>query len=88
MNKTSIESLFSFNPSAKAAISFVYDYLSSLQNTSLVILKSAVENGLGLDITDDQWEDALDNGLIQFKVLHGLYYSKVKLAKIYLRLYL
>lgn len=56
---TSMESLFSFDPSAKAAIFFVYNYLSSLQKISLAFLKSAWENDLGLVITEDQWENAL-----------------------------
>ena len=47
-----MESLFSFDPSAKGAISFVYKYLFSLQKTSLVFLKSAWENDLGLVITE------------------------------------
>lgn len=43
----SMGSLFSFNPPAKAAILFVYDYLSSLQNTSLFILRCVWEKDLG-----------------------------------------
>ena len=90
---TQIDSLFSVTPSSKGVISYICNHMSSQIDVSLDFLKSAWEEDLGIDLTEEQWIGAQKgvhsasictrHGLIQFKVLHRLHLSKVKLAKMY-----
>lgn len=45
--------LLPFKPSKRGAISYIYKLLSSLQNPSLEILKSAWEGDLGVALTTE-----------------------------------
>ncbi|KAI5085872.1 hypothetical protein C0J45_1158, partial [Silurus meridionalis] len=77
----------------KGVISNVYDTLMSVNNIDLNKIHAEWTKDLGVDISEKTWKNALFRvngttsctrlGLIQFKVLHRLYYSKVKLSKIY-----
>ena len=89
-----MESIFLADPSIKGGISTIYDSLSYLDNNaSLVHLKTAWENDLGIQITDEQWTASQKivhsssvcarHGLLQFKVLHRLHLSKEKLNRMY-----
>lgn len=70
----------------KRAISFLYGILQDLNQVKW-------EEELGLEILGEIWERALQfvnrctlnarHHLIQFKIIHRLHYSKVKLSKIY-----
>lgn len=65
-------------------ISHLYSTLQSMQAPSMRVIKQAWEEELGLGISDDKWEEGLEcihvcsanarHCLIQFKVLHRLYY--------------
>lgn len=60
-------------------------------DVSLEHLRTAWQDDLGIDIADWQWEEAQErvhssslcirHGLIQFKILHRLHLSKLKLSK-------
>lgn len=65
----------------------------SIKNINLDKIHAEWSKDLGVDISEETWNNALFRvngttsctrlGLIQFKVLHRLHYSKVKLSKIY-----
>lgn len=90
---TQMDSLFSVDPSSRGVISYLYNHMFSQIDVSLDFLKFAWEEDLGIDLTEEQWMGAQEgvhsasictrHGLIQFKVLHRLHLSKVKLAKMY-----
>ena len=87
------EELLKLSPNQKALISQVYSSLMSLNNKPMLKAKVAGEKELNVDFTDDWWVKAIDRvsstsscarlGLIQFKVLHIIHFSKAKLAEIY-----
>jgi len=91
--QTKLESLVSFDPAARGAISFIYNSLSTAIDTSLSHVKSAWEEDLGIKLTEEEWCEAQEavhsssvcarHRLIQFKVLHRLHFSKARLAKMY-----
>ncbi len=64
-----------------------------LGNAALEHLKTAWEDDLEIDIEDWQWDEAQEqvnssslcirHGLIQFKILHRLHLSKLKLSKVF-----
>lgn len=86
-----LESILEFNPYSKGVIGSVYSLLNSFNLEPLNSLKNQWEGDLGTQISDDTWEEALDrihsssiclrHTVIQFKVLHRLHWSKIKLAK-------
>ncbi len=89
-----MEMIILHDPNEKGGISYIYEMLFQLTNTTtLEHLKSSWEEYLGVEITDEQWEIALKqihrssicarHGLIQFKVIHRLHWSKQKLSKIF-----
>ena len=93
-DSTPMDSIFLPNPLTKGGISTLYNALSCLNGaTSLDHLKTATINDLGTVITDELWTGALKrvhsssvcarHGLLQFKVLHRLHLSKVKLCRMY-----
>lgn len=74
-------------------ISLLYDRLQGLRHPSTARIKSEWERELGLQIPDNTWDSSLEqvhtcslnarHRLIQFKVLHRIHYSKVKLHNIF-----
>lgn len=88
-----MELLFTSDPSSRGIISSIYNHLSNQQHTSLNFIKSAWEEDLGIVLAEEHWEEiqasvhsasiCTRHGLIQFKVLHRLHLSKVKLSKMY-----
>lgn len=82
------------DPHKKGSISRICDLLLSKEHMpTLDGIKEAWQQDIGLNITASQWTKALDNvhsssicarhGLLQFKVLHRLHFSKVRLAKMF-----
>ena len=93
LERHQMDSMFAVDPSSRGVISYIHDNISSRFDPSLEFLKTAWEGDLGISLTEELWSDAQSNvhtasvcarhGLIQFKVLHRLHYSKVKLSKMY-----
>lgn len=91
--KTTLDEFLDVNVYRRGAIGVLYDMLSTLHSPSLTIIKSHWEDDLSVEFSDEQWQSILRNvhsssicarhGLLQFKVLHRLHFSKEKLAKIY-----
>lgn len=85
------DSLLSLNPNAKQVIGTVYSLLNSHDLQPLTLLKGQWEEDLGISLSDEAWQDALDrihsssvclkHTVIQFKIVHRLHWSKVRLAK-------
>lgn len=85
--------LLALKPRQKALISQVYEFIMSLNNHSTAKTKSAWERELGVDFTDDWWNEVIDSmrtttscarlALILFKVLHRVHFSKSRLAELY-----
>lgn len=82
------------DPLKKGSISKIYNELSDKEHMpSLDHLKDAWQQDIGINITDSQWSKAQDNvhsssicarhGLLQFKILHRLHLSKVRLSKMF-----
>lgn len=80
------------SPSLKETIGKIYALLNSENLKPLEVVRSKWEEELGINITDDEWQDIIDgiqsssicqrHRVIQFKVVHRLHWSKVKLAQI------
>lgn len=74
-------------------ISYIYNVLQNINAPSSEVYKRAWEDDLGQQISDDLRDESVQyihtccinarHCLIQFKVLHRLYYSKSKLNKIF-----
>ena len=74
-------------------ISHFYESLQHLKLPTTTAVRLAWENELGVQISDELWENSLEevntcsinsrHCLIQFRVIHRLHYSKSKLHKIY-----
>lgn len=77
----------------QGAVSYFYSILLRHEVVDEAKIKQAREIELGLEIDSDSWEEGLENihtcsinvrhNLIQFKTLHRLYLSKVKLHSIF-----
>ena len=77
----------------KGAISQIYDDICCLRSEPVNTLKARWEEDLGEEITEDVWDAILlrvhgssicaRHALIQFKLLHRIYYTKARLSKIY-----
>lgn len=71
----------------------IYALIKSLNQISWEETKIVWERDLGAEISEGEWKDSLTQvhtsslcarfGLIQFKVLHPLHYSRDRLAKIF-----
>lgn len=90
---SALDEILDVNTHKKGGIRKIYNILSGLQPPSLDTVKSHWEIDLGIDITGDLWETILRrvhsssicarHGLLQFKVVHRLHFSKERLAKFY-----
>ncbi len=77
----------------KGLISKIYNLIMTFQNISLEKIKTEWIGELGIDISEDTWDKAVERinrtsscarlNLIQMKVLYRIHYSKTKLAKLY-----
>ena len=71
----------------------MYNQMSNYSKVSIDHIKTAWEEDLGLELTEDEWNDAqrrvhsssicARHGLIQMKILHKAHLSKVKIHKMY-----
>lgn len=90
---SAVDSILDISSHQRGLISRIYTSISQLTETPLDKIRRDWEEELGSAIADNDWEDALTkvNGstscarlsLIQFKVLHRIYFINHKLSKIY-----
>ncbi|XP_059927376.1 LINE-1 retrotransposable element ORF2 protein [Gadus macrocephalus] len=88
-----IDGLLDMDPTLKGTVSMLYVNIQRVASPSLDYIKRKWEEELELDISDDEWRWAVElihsssicvrHGLIQFKVLHRLHFTRDKLARIY-----
>lgn len=88
--ETLSDKIFKMCPSLQETIGKIYALLNS--EKSLEVVRSKWEEELGINITDDEWQDIIDgiqsssicqrHRVIQFKVVHRLHWSEVKPAQI------
>lgn len=81
------------NTGANRKVSHFYESLLTLQPPSMSAIKSSWENEFGAQIPEATWQQSLDeinncsinsrHCLIQFRVLHRLHYTKLKLHKLF-----
>lgn len=91
--KLAWEDFLDINSFQKSLISRIYCQLIELEDCTIIKAKSAWEHELGEEFADDWWTIALNRiytssicarlALIQFKILHRVHYSKVRLSAIY-----
>lgn len=87
------EKMLSFAPHHRGIISKLYNIILAFNNHSDAKLKCLWQEELGIQIRDELWEQAIEKiqsttscarlGLIQFKVLYRVHYSKSRLSKLY-----
>lgn len=87
------ESLLSRSPHQRGMISNIYNFILALNSQSNDKIKNAWERELGTQLTGEVWERAVGRiqsttscarlGLIQFKVLHRVHFSKSRLSEMY-----
>lgn len=80
-------------PISKGAISHGYDKILSLRSNQFSAIKAQWEEDIGEELNQDLWELILlrvhssslcaKHGLIQCKLIHRTYWTKVRLSKIY-----
>ena len=83
--------ILKFNSGSKGIIGNIYSLLNTYNLEPLTSLKIQWEGDLGFELPENIWERALDriysssiclrHTVIQFKVMHRLHWSKVRLAK-------
>uniref|UniRef100_A0A3B5PRH3 Reverse transcriptase domain-containing protein n=1 Tax=Xiphophorus maculatus TaxID=8083 RepID=A0A3B5PRH3_XIPMA len=87
------EQIIAYNPLQKGMISKIYRFILNLRVDSFVKIRNAWDKELGIQLTQDIWDDAIDRirsssscarlSLIQFKVVHRIHFSKSRLSQIY-----
>ncbi|CAI5647285.1 unnamed protein product [Oreochromis niloticus] len=88
------DDLFLMNLLKKGTISKIYNQLLEIDSTTtLDHLRNAWNEELGINITEEQWTKAQElvhstsvccrHGLLQFKVLHGLHLSKLRVSRMF-----
>lgn len=88
---TLLNSILKLNSGSKGNIGNIYSLLNTYNLEPLTSLKTQWEGDLGCELPEETWERALDrihsssiclrHTVIQFKVMHCLHWSKVRLAK-------
>jgi len=78
----------------RGLISRIYNSFTSFNKVTLDKIRADWVEELGINISDTTWDDALCRingstscahlGLIQFKVLHLIHYSRARVSRIYL----
>ena len=87
------ETTLSFAPHHRGIILKLYDIILAFSNNSSAEFKCTWEEELGMQIREGSWEQAIERiwtttscarlGLIQFKVLYKVRFSKSRLSKLY-----
>ena len=88
-----LDAFLSINPTSKGVLSKLYNLILRSHCPSLTAIKTVWEQDLQSPISDYVWDSILDqvhsssmcarHALLQFKVVHRVHFSKVKLAHIY-----
>ena len=88
-----LDSFLSLEAGIRKLTSIIYDVISGVIPSRLESLRAAWDQDLGIVMSDDQWEQALDlvhtssicarHKLLQCKILHRVHYTNAKLARIY-----
>ena len=88
-----VDEFLMVKPTSRGIISVLYNLISKLQCTSVDAIKSKWEQDLNVKIKDELWNSILAkvhsismcvrHALIQFKIVHRVHWSRVKLARIY-----
>jgi len=92
-DENEIYNLLSASPDAPNLISCFMAVFTNQLNISTLHLKDSWEKDLGIQITDEDWLESIKvintcsinsrHQLIQYKVVHRLHYSRVKVNKFY-----
>ena len=90
---TALERIMKILPGKKGAVSSLYQTIFSQIETNTEKQRSEWESELGVPLSIEYWETCLSNihrcsinvrhKLIQFKIIHRLHYSKLKVNKMY-----
>uniref|UniRef100_A0AAR2IMM0 Reverse transcriptase domain-containing protein n=1 Tax=Pygocentrus nattereri TaxID=42514 RepID=A0AAR2IMM0_PYGNA len=88
-----IDDRLSINPLDRGVVSILYENIQRVTSPTLNHIKAQWEEELGEEISEEAWQRAVQwvpsssvcvkHGLLQFKVLHRLHFSRSKLAKLY-----
>lgn len=88
-----IDECLNVSTDTKKFISHIYNKLLTISSPTSIKYKIGYEKDIDIQIPDDIWEDALKyihscsnnarHCLIQFKILHRLHYTKVKIHNIF-----
>ena len=88
-----LEGILKVEPGSRGAVSILYQTLMRQEVVSTEKQQAELEAEIGVPVTEEVWETCLENihrcsgnarlNLIQFKVIHRLHYSKVKVNKMY-----
>ena len=94
--KSHIDCILKLKSDSGRLVTQMYDLIQKIDPHSTESLRKAWDSDLGVVFRDDQWKSVLDlihtsstsakHGLIQLKVVHRVYSTKARLAKIYLNL--
>ena len=85
--------MLSLDAGLRKLTSIIYDVIFDFTPTHLDALRATWDQDLGINMTDDQWEEALElvnsssicarHRVLQCKILHRVHYTNAKLARIY-----
>ena len=88
-----LDAILELDPYDRKRVSVIYNMIRDLKPMSWDKTRMAWEKDLGVELSEDMWQHSLErihtsslcirHGLIQFKVLHRLHYSRDKLSKLF-----
>lgn len=91
--RNNLDTILELDPYKKKHVSVIYNMIRALKLITWAKTKMAWEKDLGVELSEDMWQYSLEHihtssscirhGLIQFKVLHRLHYSRDKLSKLF-----
>lgn len=91
--KNQVDTILEMDPFGKRRISVIYKLIQSLRPITWEKIKENWEKDIGVDLSDDEWRSCLNrihtsslcirHGLIQFKILHRLHYTRERLSKFF-----
>uniref|UniRef100_A0A672FIX8 Reverse transcriptase domain-containing protein n=1 Tax=Salarias fasciatus TaxID=181472 RepID=A0A672FIX8_SALFA len=91
--ETLLDSILKLKINCKGTIGKLYSLINTHNLRSLIFLKKQWEEDLGLEMSEEIWGNILDrihsssiclrHMVIQFKIVHRLHWSKVRLAKLF-----
>ena len=89
---TQLDTILDMSINNKGAISVLYDCIAGFSPSSAITARQNWEVDLDYRFTDDEWRQVLNSihsssicsrhSLIQFKFIHRIYWTKVRLSKI------